>query len=139
MSGKQLTDKEKATIEVLSADGQSPRRIGKQIKRSPHTVEKHLQEPEVQQKVDNERAILAEKYRAQAHRVLDSISDEDILKASLQQKSISSGILLDKALLLSGEGSIVDVRVLLQAVEAIRALRQHPEDVVVESLPEPEP
>ncbi len=120
MTAPHLNTEEKAQIVTLAADGQPPTRIASQIARSPHTVRKVLQEPEIQRQVQDEKVVLAEKYRAQAHRVLDSISDEDIFKASLQQKSISSGILLDKSLVLGGEIPI-NVDSLLAVVEIIRS------------------
>jgi hypothetical protein len=119
-----LNDEEKVKIEVLAADGQSPTRIAKLVKRSPHTVQKHLEQPGVAEKVQDEKAVLAEKYRAQARRILDSINDKDIEKASLQQKSISSGVLLDKSLLLAGDVPPIRVEILLAAVSEIRAQRE---------------
>ena len=124
MTAPHLNDEEKVKIEVLAADGQSLKRIGKLVKRSPHTVQKHLEQPEVQQRVENEKEELAKIYRAQARRILDSINDKDIEKASLQQKSISSGVLLDKSLLLAGDVPPIRVEILLAAVSEIRAQRE---------------
>ena len=85
---------------------------------------KHVMgEPEVQKQVQEEKAVLAEIYRSKARRIVDSISDLDIQKASLQQKSISSGVLLDKSLLLSGDLPQVSVTVLLNLVQAARDMR----------------
>ena len=64
MTAPHLNDEEKVKIEVLAADGQSLKRIGKLVKRSPHTVQKHLEQPEVQQRVENEKEELAKIYRA---------------------------------------------------------------------------
>jgi hypothetical protein len=84
-------------------------------------VKNVLAEPATQKAVGDERAQLAELYRGKARDVLVSISDSDISKASLQQKSVSSGILLDKSLLLDGQPtSIVGIEVLLNVAHAIR-------------------
>lgn len=136
MTNRHLDDKEKTTIEVLSADGQSPGRIARQVGRSPHTVKKHLEQPDVQQKVESEKEVLAAKYREQAHRILDSISDEDILKASLQQKSISSGVLLDKSLLLTGDAPSINVHVLLELVTAFKKQRDQEDQPQLPAAPE---
>ena len=55
MTAPHLNDEEKLKIEVLAADGQSPTRIGKLVKRSPHTVQKHLEQPGVAEKVQDEK------------------------------------------------------------------------------------
>lgn len=124
MKRKHLDDKEKTTIEVLAADGQSARKIGKVVHRSHHTVEKHLQEPEVARKVQDQKTVLAERYREEARRILDSISPEDISKGSLLQKMTSSAIATDKSLLLAGEATQIDIHVLLEAVRIVREMRR---------------
>ena len=136
MTAPHLNDEEKVKIEVLAADGQSLKRIGKLVKRSPHTVQKHLEQPEVQQRVENEKEELAKIYLAQARRILDSINDKDIEKASLQQKSISSGVLLDKSLLLAGDAPPIRVEILLAAVSEIRAQRERDDLAVRTSTPQ---
>lgn len=49
------------------------------------------------------KATLADHFVATAYRTVASISDEDISKASLQQKATSAGILLDKHRLMTGQ------------------------------------
>ncbi len=83
-----------------------------------------LAEPEIQRQVEDEKAALAEIYRGKARRIVESIGEEDIAKASLQQKSISSGVLLDKSLLLAGDVPPIRVEILLEAVSAIRNQRE---------------
>jgi hypothetical protein len=86
---------------------------------------KHVMaEPEIQRQVQDEKAVLAEIYRSKARRIVESIGEEDIAKASLQQKSISSGVLLDKSLLLSGDLPQVNLTVLLDAVQLVREMRK---------------
>jgi hypothetical protein len=119
-----LNDEEKRQIETLSAAGWSPHRIGKHLKRSPHTIVKHLSQPGIAAKVQDEKTVLAEKYRAMARKALDSISDGDLLKSSALQKATISGICTDKALVLTGETPSIDVHILLEAVAAVREMRR---------------
>ncbi|MGC2637041.1 MAG: hypothetical protein WA294_07665 [Acidobacteriaceae bacterium] len=118
-----LSEREQGKIELLAADGAGPHKIGEVIGRHHVTVEKHLAKPDAQERVEDEKAVLAGIYRRKARRIAESISDEDIAKASLQQKSISSGVLLDKSLLLTGDMPPIRVEILLNAVQAIREMR----------------
>ncbi len=94
---------ERAKIATLAAAGLSQNKIAKIIGRSRHMVKNILGEPEIQRSIQDERAELATIYRQTARTIVESISTEDIAGASLQQKAVSSGILLDKSLLLSGD------------------------------------
>lgn len=87
-------------------------------------VKNVLAEPEIQRAVRDEKAELAVIYRDKARDIVMSISREDIQNASLQQKSISTGILLDKSLLLSGDATSINVSVLMDVVEAMRSRPQ---------------
>ena len=87
-------------------------------------VKNLLAEPSIQRAVKDEKAELAAIYREKARTIVESISSEDIDSASLQQKAVSTGILLDKSLLLSGDAtSNINVAVLLDVADAIRARR----------------
>ena len=126
MSGKPkepLTTEQKAQIATLNAGGWSQNKIAKQVGRSRTAVKNALAEPEIKKAVIDEKAELAELYRSKARAVVTSISETDIGKASLQQKAISSGILLDKSLLLAGEPTGITMLALLDVVEAIKARR----------------
>ena len=121
------TTEEKSTITVMAAAGASQNKIAKAIGRSRHLIKNTLALPEVKQAVKIEKVQLAEEFQSAARRVLVSISDEDISKASLQQKAISSGILLDKSLLLSGDAfPVVNIAILMDVVDAIRSRPQGP-------------
>ncbi len=126
MSGKPkepLTTEQKTQVATLSAAGWSQNKIAKTIARSRHAVKLALEKPEVQQAVHDEKAELAGIFRQKSRDVVSSISDVDIAKASLQQKSISSGVLLDKSLLLAGEPTEIlgmQVQVLMDLAGAIR-------------------
>jgi len=116
----QLGTEEKQQIKAFAADGWSVYRIAKAVNRSPHTVKAFLSKPEVVTDVQNEKSELAVIYQAKARKVVESITDADISKASLQQKSISSGVLLDKSLLLAGGLPTFNVQILLQVAEVLR-------------------
>ena len=116
-------------------------------------VKNTLNEPETQLSVQDEKRILSKEYRQKARDILLSINSRDIEKASLQNKAVSTGILLDKSLLISGDPTSinVDIQLLMTAVEAIkarktveqeaiqRAMRQPPLAPVIEAGPLAEP
>ena len=117
------TVEETETIVTLAASGMSKTKIAQTVGRSRGMVRNMMEEPEIQSKIGDEKSVLAKLYRDKARRIVDSINDVDIEKASLQQKSISSGVLLDKSLLLSGDLPQVSVTVLLDLVTAARDMR----------------
>jgi len=120
-----LSEEEKTQVMTLAADGWPPYRIGKHLKRSPHTIKKFLRQPDVVKEVKDQRTALADKYEAKAERILDSISDEDLKRASLQQKSISSGVCLDKATQLRGEGPVsINFHVMIDLLQAVRDMQK---------------
>ena len=128
------TTEERARITTMAAAGLSQQKISKTIGRSRHMVKNVLAEPEIQRAVKFEKAELAVIFRDKSRDVLVSISSADIAGASLQQKAVSAGILLDKSLLLTGDAtSILDVRALLEVAQAIRSRQQG------RALPPPEP
>ena len=117
------TVEETETIVTLAASGMSKTKIAQTVGRSRGMVRNMMEEPEIQSKIGDEKSVMAKIYRDKARRIVDSINDVDIEKASLQQKSISSGVLLDKSLLLSGDLPQVSVTVLLNLVQAARDMR----------------
>jgi predicted transcriptional regulator len=117
------TVEETETIVTLAASGMSQTKIAQTLGRSRGMVRNMMEEPEIQEKIGDEKSVMAKIYRDKARRIVDSINDVDIEKASLQQKSISSGVLLDKSLLLSGDLPQVSVTVLLNLVQAARDMR----------------
>jgi hypothetical protein len=124
VSGKSkepLTTEQKAQVATLSAAGWSQNKVARTIGRSRHAVKNALAKPEVQKAVHDEKQELAGIFRQKSRDVVTSISDADISRASLQQKSISSGVLLDKSLLLTGEAPMsINVQILLDVASAIR-------------------
>ena len=105
----------------LRAVGLSFRAIGRELHRSAHAIKRLLSTPAVVAEVKAQKADLAEKFKMQSERVLDSICDKDISAASLQQKSISAGVLLDKSRLLAGESTCnVSVSALVDVAKLLR-------------------
>jgi hypothetical protein len=93
--------------------------------RSHHTLQKFLDKPEVQKQVSIQREELASMFDHVAHRVVSSVTPEDVTKATLQQKMVSAGIAVDKAAALRGEIPVtVNVSVLLDLRDAIRDMRE---------------
>jgi hypothetical protein len=120
-----LTTEQRAQIATLSAGGWSANKISKHIGKSRGAVRNVLAEPEIQRNIVDEKAELAAIYRKKARDVVTSIDAQDIAKASLQQKAVSTGILLDKSLLLAGEPTAnLSLTVMLDLVAAIRAQRE---------------
>ncbi len=77
-------------------------------------------------------------FRGKARDVVVSIDAEDIAKATLQQKSISSGILLDKSLLLSGEPTMnLNIGALLDVCDAIRQRRDEESERYMQEFERP--
>jgi hypothetical protein len=84
-------------------------------------VKNTLADPEVRRTVASQKIELSEIFLDKGRAIVTSIGPKDIEKASLQQKAISAGVMVDKALLLAGEPTEnIDVRVLMDVVEAIR-------------------
>ncbi len=120
-----LTETECERAKVLHASGKTPSAIAKDMGRSHHTLQRFLDKPEVQKQVSVQREELAGMFDQVAHRIVGAVTPEDVGKATLQQKMVSAGIAVDKAALLRGEiPATVNVHVLLDAVQAIRKMRE---------------
>jgi len=120
-----LTENEQERAKVLRASGKTPSAIAKGMGRSHHTLQKFLDKPEVREQVGVQREVLASMFDQVAHRVVSSVTPEDVTKATLQQKMVSAGIAGDKAALLRGEIPVtVNVNVLLDLRDAIRDMRR---------------
>jgi IS30 family transposase len=117
-----LTQQEQERAKVLNASGKTPNAIAKSMGRSHHTLAKFLRKPETREQINVQRAELATMFDNVAHRIVDSVNDEDIKKANLVQKMTSAGISVDKASLLRGDTPTfnVNVAVLMEVVDAIK-------------------
>lgn len=98
--------KEKQTIATLAAAGKSQRAIGRATGRDNKTIAKVLKEPGVIVDKAKIEERLANKFESLAESILDSVSEDDLLKASLQQKSISAATMVDKARLIRGQSNM---------------------------------
>lgn len=123
MGRESLTIGEQERAKILHAEGRTFNHIAGALGRSPHTIKRFLIAPGVTEQVSDTKKELADLYQAMAKRTLEAVCEEDIKKASLLQKLTASGIAIDKALLLRGEMPGIDVKILIQLVEAVREIR----------------
>jgi len=133
------TAEERQQVTTMAAAGLSQAAIARNLDRSRHMVRNVLAQPEVQRNIQDEKAELAQLYREKARTIVESISSADIAGASLQQKAVSTGILLDKSLLLSGDPTSINVSVLMDVVDAMRLRGTHPVVPPTTASPQPEP
>ena len=118
---KELTKEEKAQITSLSASGWTWFKIGKYLKRSPHTIKKYLLQPDAAKETGDKRLALAEKYEVKAEKILDSISDKDMERAGLSQKALASGICLTKSAELRTVGPPgINVSIIVNLIQALK-------------------
>ncbi len=99
-TSKGLSLKEKETIKVLHADGESFNSIAVKLKRSPHTIKAFLTQPGVMGEVAELKVELSEIYESLSRRMLESITDLDITKINAYQRVIASSAATDKMRLL---------------------------------------
>lgn len=120
-SREPLTTEQRSQIATLSAGGWSLNKISKHIGRSRHAVRNALADPEIQHAVKDEKAELAELYKGKARDCVAAIDADKISKSSALQLATAAGICTDKALLLAGEPTSINVVALLDVAHAIRA------------------
>lgn len=112
MGKDRVNVEEKQQIALLAATGKSQRAIARAIGRDNKTVAKVLKDPGVMAAKANIEERLADKFEQLTEAILDSVSEDDLLKASLQQKSISAATCLDKSRLLRGASTeIIDLSI----------------------------
>jgi hypothetical protein len=122
MSGKPkepLTVEQKQQAITMSAAGHSCNKISKAIGKDRAAVKRYLETPEAISEVREERTELAELYRQKARHCVAAIDDDKIAKASALQLATSSGILLDKSLLLSGKPT-QNVAMIVKVLDVLR-------------------
>ena len=122
-----LTTAQKQEAIVLAAAGYAPSRVAKTMGKSRLMVKRHLEAPETIAMVRDEQAELVELYRQKARDCVAAIDDDKIAKASALQLATSSGILLDKSLLLSGQPTSINVVALMDVAKLIRERRDRGE------------
>src|SRR5271165_3993118 len=132
MSGKPkepMTVEQKQQAITMAAAGHSCNKISQAIGKDRVAIKRHLDTPEAIEQVREERTELVELYREKARDCVAAIDDDKIAKASALQLATSSGILLDKSLLLSGQPtSIVHVQTLVAVLDTLAAKRDEEEE-----------
>ena len=119
-----LTEAEQDRAKLLRASGKTPTAIARTLGHSHHTISKFLDKPEVREQVNIQREELARMFDQVAHRVVSSVSDQDVQKSSLVQKLTAAGIAVDKATLLRNElPPVVNIAILLDLTETVRRMR----------------
>jgi len=114
------TLEERQQIITMAAAGLSQNKIAQTVGRSRHMVKNVLAEPEIQRAIGDERAELSALCKDKARAIFVSISSGDFDKSNLLQKATAGAIMIDKALLLAGEATSINVQVLLDVAHAIR-------------------
>jgi hypothetical protein len=130
MSGKPkepMTVEQKQQAITMAAAGHSCNKISQAIGKDRVTIKRHLDTPEAIAQVRDERTELVELYREKARDCVAAIDDEKIAKASALQLATSSGILLDKSLLLSGKPT-QNVAVIVQVLDMLAAKRDEEDE-----------
>jgi hypothetical protein len=120
---KRLSVEEVEKMKALLANGMTPHAVGKELGRDPKTIRRYAEKTEIAQEIKVIQGELADQYEDMAHRMLTSITDEDIEKLSAYQRMVSSGIAIDKARLLKDLSTQnVGVKGAIELIdEAIRA------------------
>lgn len=116
-----LTTEETSRVKTYAAMGLSYRQIGRELKRSDHTIKKLLSTPAVAAEVRSKKAELSDMFERLAIRTIEAVSADDIKNASLQQKAVSSGIFIDKMQLLRDQPTAnINVSALLEVADLLR-------------------
>jgi lambda repressor-like predicted transcriptional regulator len=125
--------KEKQMIAALAASGKSQRAIGRATGRDNKTIARVLKEPGVMIDRAKMEERLADKFEQLSEAILDSVSEEDLFNATLQQKSISAGVMLDKSRVIRGQSNmniaVVLASVVIEAGKQWKAPDKQKEDI----------
>jgi hypothetical protein len=105
MTGTRLCFQEIEQIKILRASGLSFHAISLKVNRDPKSIKKTCLDPMISSDIKDIQEELADSYEGVARRMIDSISDEDILKINAYQRMVSSGIATDKMRLLRNEST----------------------------------
>ena len=125
-----LTTAQKQEAVVLAAAGYALSRVAKTMGKSRLMVKRHLEAPETIVKVEDERMQLVEIYKDKARACAVGITDEKIAKSSALQLATASAVCTDKALLLQGLPTEINLHVhaLVDVLDTIRQLRDEREE-----------
>ncbi len=104
-NSKPLSLEEKEKIKVMAGSGQTFHAIATTLNRSPHTIKRYLQCPEAQEHVEQIKEELSDLFENLARKMVSSITDADVLKLNAYQRTLSSGIAVDKMRLLKDQST----------------------------------
>lgn len=116
---------EKTKAAALLASGMTPNAVGKVLGRDPKTIRSLAGKPETQIQVADFTERFAGKLEATAERILDSVTQADIEKASLKDRAVSLGIFHDKARAARGQSVGANVSILFQVSERAEELMRN--------------
>jgi hypothetical protein len=105
------------------SEGQIAKRVGCDPANVHRVLKRFLGDGITEQDHEAFKDNTAEIFDRMSHRMLMSITDEDIAKAQLLPRVTSLAILHDKARTIRGQATQINVSVLLDAVQAIRDMR----------------
>lgn len=112
-----LTVKEEQEIKALLASGKTYHAVAIAIGRDPKTVKKYATQPEAAKSIAALRGEFAEMFEGVAKRMIQSITDDDIRNLNAYQRTLSSGIAVDKARMLRDRADeAVPVKVTIEIV-----------------------
>lgn len=116
-----LTLEEQEKIKELIAMGNTPHAVAREIGRDAKTVKKCAEQlaPAIVEK----KKELVDWYENIAHRMLESITPEDIAKINAYQRVVSSGIATDKMRLLKDQ-STENIAVLVASLKDLQQRRR---------------
>lgn len=105
MTGTPLNFDEIEKLKLLRANGLTFHAISLRINRNPKTVKKACLDPQIASDIAEIQEELDGAYEGLSRRMIESITDEDILALSAYQRCISAGICTDKMRLLRNEST----------------------------------
>ncbi len=105
MTGMPLNFEETEALKIMRASGLSYNAIAVQINRNPKTIKRACVDPMIIKGIQAIQEELADAYEGLSRRMIESITDNDILKLNAYQRTIASGIATDKMRLLRNEST----------------------------------
>jgi len=113
-----MTAFEIAQTKSLRAAGWTYHAIGGRLDRNPVTVRRLCEEPRMAEEIALLQEDMASFFDGLARRMIESISDEDIMKISAYQRTIAAAVSLDKLRLLRNQStSNISLHVIVEQLE----------------------
>jgi hypothetical protein len=102
MPKKNITVDQRQAVAYMTANNNSVTSIRRTTGLHDGTIKKLLAEPATMELVEQASKLLSEKMLARADEIIDAITDGDIEKAGLRDKTVAAGILMEKGRLSYG-------------------------------------